>query len=48
MQDLLKSLNSREGGATEDDEQVEVADLMTRLMSGDTLSTDEIMALQRN
>ena len=48
MQDLLKSLDSREGGTTEDDEQVEVADLMTRLMSGDTLSTDEIMALQRN
>jgi len=48
MQDLLKSLDSREGGTTEDGEQVEVADLMTRLMSGDTLSTDEIMALQRN
>jgi len=48
MQDLLKSLNSREGDTTDDDEQVEVADLMTKLMSGDTLSTDEIMALQRN
>jgi len=48
MQDLLKALETREGGVTEDDEQVEVADLMTRLMSGDTLSTDEIMALQRN
>ena len=48
MQDLLKALKTREGGTAEDDEQVEVADLMTRLMSGDTLSTDEIMALQRN
>ena len=48
MQDLLKALKTREGDITEDDEQVEVADLMTRLMSGDTLSTDEIMALQRN
>ena len=48
MQDLLKALDTREGGISEDDEQVEVADLMTRLMSGDTLSTDEIMALQRN
>jgi len=25
-----------------------VTDLMSRLMSGDTLSTDELMALQRN
>lgn len=48
MQDLLKALDTREGGTSEDDEQLEVADLMTRLMSGDTLSTDEIMALQRN
>tara|TARA_Y100000739_G_C20614616_1_gene471295 strand:- start:5102 stop:5983 length:882 start_codon:yes stop_codon:yes gene_type:complete len=48
MQDLLKAIEVREGGSTEEDQQVEVADLMTRLMSGDTLSTDEIMALQRN
>ena len=48
MQDLLKAIEAREGGSTEEEEQVEVADLMTRLMSGDTLSTDEIMALQRN
>jgi len=48
MQDLLKALESREGVTSEEEEQVEVADLMTRLMSGDTLSTDEIMALQRN
>ena len=48
MQDLLKAIEAREGSSTEEEEQVEVADLMTRLMSGDTLSTDEIMALQRN
>lgn len=48
MQDLLKALDAREKGATEEDEQVELADLMTRLMSGDTLSTDDFMALQRN
>ena len=29
-------------------EKLEVNDLMTRLMSGDTLSTEELMALQRN
>lgn len=48
MQDLLKALDTREKGGVDDDEQVEVADLMTRLMSGDTLSTDEIMALHQN
>ncbi len=47
MQDLLKTLDRRDSGKSVD-EQVEVTDLMTRLMSGDTLSTDEIMALQRN
>ena len=48
MQDLLKAIDARDKGVAGEDEQVEVADLMTRLMSGDTLSTDEIMALQRN
>ena len=48
MQDLLKTLEARDSGDAINDEQVEVTDLMTRLMSGDTLSTDEIMALQRN
>lgn len=48
MQDLLKILDARDAGRSVDEEQVEVTDLMTRLMSGDTLSTDEIMALQRN
>ena len=31
-----------------DEEKLEVTDLMSRLMSGDTLSTDELMALRRN
>jgi uncharacterized coiled-coil DUF342 family protein len=44
MQDLLK------GMVTDDDQEdrVGVSDLMSRLMSGDTLSTDELMSLQRN
>ena len=48
MQDLLKAIDNRSKGRDEGEENVEVADLMTRLMSGDTLSTEEIMALQRN
>ena len=44
MQDLLKEI------VTDDDQEdrVGVSDLMSRLMSGDTLSTDELMSLQRN
>lgn len=44
MQDLLKEM------VTDDDQEdrVGVSDLMSRLMSGDTLSTDELMSLQRN
>ena len=44
MQDLLKEMVT--DGVQED--KVEVSDLMSRLMSGDTLSTDELMSLQRN
>ena len=29
------------------DEKPEVSDLMSKLMSGDTLSTEELMSLQR-
>ena len=32
----------------DDGSKLEVTDLMSRLMSGDTLSTEELMALQRN
>ncbi|MBK65172.1 MAG: hypothetical protein CMB47_06600 [Euryarchaeota archaeon] len=44
MQDLLKEITTEEN----EEEKVEVSDLMSRLMSGDTLSTDELMSLQRN
>ena len=30
------------------EEKTEVSDLMSKLMSGDTLSTEELMSLQRN
>jgi uncharacterized coiled-coil DUF342 family protein len=44
MQDLLKEMTTEEI----EEGRVEVSDLMSRLMSGDTLSTDELMSLQRN
>ena len=50
IQDMMKAMESREKKEEEygDEEKVEVTDLMSRLMSGDTLSTDELMALRRN
>ena len=50
IQDMMKAMESREKKEEEYDgeEKVEVTDLMSRLMSGDTLSTDELMALKRN
>ena len=46
----MKAMESREkkSGSGEGEEKLEVTDLMSRLMSGDTLSTDELMALRRN
>ena len=44
MQDILNQMKSDEG----DDDKVGISDLMSRLMSGDTLSTEELMSLQRN
>jgi uncharacterized coiled-coil DUF342 family protein len=42
-------MNTQERESEDDGiEKLEVNDLMTRLMSGDTLSTEELMALQRN
>ena len=46
MQDILKLSGSKR--VRDDEEKVEVTDLMTKLMSGDTLSTEELMLLQRN
>ena len=49
IQDLLKAMNKHERESEEDgNEKLEINDLMTRLMAGDTLSTEELMALQRN
>ncbi|MFL2493157.1 MAG: coiled-coil protein [Candidatus Thalassarchaeum sp.] len=48
--DLMKAMDAREKKSEETggEEKLEVTDLMSRLMSGDTLSTDELMALRRN
>ena len=50
IQDMVKAMELREkkqdGGDGE--EKVELTDLMTRLMSGEDLSTDDLMALRRN
>jgi uncharacterized coiled-coil DUF342 family protein len=49
IQDLFKAMTAQERNVEDDDGgKLEVTDLMSRLMSGDTLSTEELMALQRN
>ena len=49
IQDLFKAMIEQEKDVEDDDGgKLEVTDLMSRLMSGDTLSTEELMALQRN
>lgn len=49
IQDLFKAMIAQEKDIEDDDgSKLEVTDLMSRLMSGDTLSTEELMALQRN
>ena len=45
MQDNLKLSGSKKD---HEEERVEVSDLMSRLMSGDTLSDEDMMLLQRN
>ena len=51
IQDFMKAKKNKDAGIDDDrkDEtaRVEVQDLMSKLMSGETLSTDELMALQR-
>ena len=44
MQDILNLSGSKK----DHEERVEVSDLMSRLMSGDTLSDEDMMLLQRN
>jgi len=46
MQDILKL--SGEKKQTPEDERVDVTDLMSRLMKGDTLSDEDMLLLQRN
>ena len=45
MQDILKISGSKKD---HEEERVDVSDLMSRLMSGDTLSDEDMMLLQRN
>ena len=46
MQDMMKLAESKQK-RDEEDGKVEITELMSRLMSGDTLSTEELMLLQR-
>ena len=46
MQDILKLSGERK--QTPEDERVDVTDLMSRLMKGDTLSDEDMLLLQRN
>jgi uncharacterized coiled-coil DUF342 family protein len=50
IQDMMKAMELREKKEEDYDgeEKLELTDLMSKLMSGDTLSTDELMALRRN
>jgi uncharacterized coiled-coil DUF342 family protein len=47
---MMKAMELREKREEDPDgvEKLELTDLMSRLMSGDTLSTEELMALRRN
>ncbi len=47
MQDVLK-FSGNNNLDDESDERVGISDLMAKLMAGDTLSTEELMLLQRN
>ena len=49
IQDMMKAMELREKKEEDYDgeEKLELTDLMSKLMSGDTLSTDELMALRR-
>ena len=45
--ELIKAIEMRTDENVSE-EKTEVSDLMSKLMSGDTLSTEELMSLQRN
>ena len=51
IQDMMKAMDSREKRreeSPEGTEKLELSDLMSKLMAGGTLSTEELMALRRN
>ena len=47
IQDMLRAMRGATSGEGQRGARVEVEDLMSKLMSGDTLSTEELMELQR-
>ena len=47
IQDMLRAMRGAVTGDNQRGARVEVQDLMSKLMSGDTLTTDELMQLQR-
>ena len=46
IQDMLRAMRGATTGESQRGARVEVQDLMSKLMSGDTLSTEELMKLQ--
>ena len=47
IQDMISAMDGGDVGEGKSEARVEVQDLMTKLMSGDTLSTEELMQLQK-
>ena len=47
IQDMLRAMRGASSGDNQRGARVEVQDLMSKLMSGETLTTDELMKLQR-
>jgi uncharacterized coiled-coil DUF342 family protein len=47
IQDIIRAMRGTESGEMQQGPREEVQDLMSKLMSGDTLSTEELMELQR-
>jgi uncharacterized coiled-coil DUF342 family protein len=47
IQDMLRAMRGAISGESQRGARVEVQDLMSKLMSGDTLTTEELMQLQR-
>jgi len=44
---MISAMDGGDVGEGKSEARVEVQDLMTKLMSGDTLSTEELMQLQK-